>query len=112
MPCVINKDYYTKRDIKYFVADHLHNTSFEWEGIDGRKMKVFVKRNRSFIDRKMSQLMYKVYKAIEEETKEKVKKEKRNGRLFLNGKKVEIKSTSKNILAILDNEMVAERSWK
>ena len=69
-------NYNCNNNIHQKVPRSYYNTSFEWEGIDGRKRKVFVKRNRSFIDRKMSQLMYKVYKAIEEEQKKRSRRKK------------------------------------
>ena len=100
-----------KEDIVYFVEKHLHNTPFEWEGIDGRKRKVIVKKSKSFIDRKMGQLMYKVYTKIEEETKEKVHKQKKNGKLFLNNREVEIKRSCRKISALIENSVIAEMCW-
>ena len=84
---------------------------FKWKGLDGKDKIVFIKRNRSFIDRKISQLMYTVFQNIEAETGEKPVKKWTNGKLFLNGTAVELVRSVKKVQAIMEGSIISEVRW-
>jgi len=37
---------------------------FEWKDLGGKTRQIFIKKNRSFIDRKHAQLMFQLYKKL------------------------------------------------
>mmetsp|Transcript_12804 Transcript_12804/g.16823 ORF Transcript_12804/g.16823 Transcript_12804/m.16823 type:complete len:268 (+) Transcript_12804:45-848(+) len=87
------------------------NGFFEWTGLDGKQRSTYIKRNKTFTGRKMSQLMYKVYKKIEDETNDEIQKEWRRGKLYLNKVPVDIVRSVKQIQAVMQGTMVAEVKW-
>mmetsp|Transcript_11152 Transcript_11152/g.19916 ORF Transcript_11152/g.19916 Transcript_11152/m.19916 type:complete len:108 (+) Transcript_11152:515-838(+) len=58
---------------------------------DGQKKKPFFRRNKSFLQRKTDQLLYQVYKAVEERNGRGTQREKWvKGRLFVNDEVVRL----------------------
>eukprot|EP00639_Heterosigma_akashiwo_P028811 CAMPEP_0194680242 /NCGR_PEP_ID=MMETSP0295-20121207/11313_1 /TAXON_ID=39354 /ORGANISM="Heterosigma akashiwo, Strain CCMP2393" /LENGTH=205 /DNA_ID=CAMNT_0039565883 /DNA_START=156 /DNA_END=771 /DNA_ORIENTATION=+ len=76
--------------ITHDVREHL-GAVFEWESEDGQKKKSFFRRNKSFLQRKTDQLLYQVYKAVEERNGRGTQREKWvKGRLFVNDEVVRL----------------------
>jgi len=82
--------------------------TWQWTGIDGKERQVYLKRNRSFVDRQISRLMYQVFKRVEEDTGKTVKKVWKNGKLFLNGDAVSIQRNYSSVKAYINQTKVAE----
>ena len=62
---IASSTYRKRLDIKSFISIDVRrrlNGRFEWTGKDGKKIKVFIKKNKTFVDRKMGKLMYEVFK--------------------------------------------------
>jgi len=97
--------------LELFVSNQLVKATkgeIKWKGLDGKDRKAYLKPNRSFIDRKISRLMYLVFSSIEKDTGEKVVKEWKNGMLLLNGVAVEISRLAKKVQAKMQGTIVAE----
>ena len=75
--------------------------------------QVFVKKSRSFIDRKHAQLMYQLYTKVESQTTSgSIEKEWKDGIFFLNGKEVMVQRNHNSLVAILDNTIATKVEWE
>jgi len=100
-----------RKEIEKYISKIIRpqwNGVFEWKGEDGKKRKVYIKKNRSFIDRKISKLMFEVFKNTEQTTGKEVEKEWRNGKLLLNGNLVNIERSFTAVKAYIKGTKVAE----
>ena len=83
-----------KEELENLVTDKIVKEEggiFSWKDSKGGNRQVYVKKNRSFIDRKHAQLRYQLYKKIESQTNTgKLKKEWKEGQMYINGKAVTI----------------------
>ena len=83
---------------------------FSWNDLKGIPRQVFVKKSRSFIDRKHAQLMYQLYKKVESQNSGSIEKEWKNGQLFINGKEVKIQRNFNSLIATW-NETATKVEW-
>jgi len=98
--------------ITYDVREHLGGV-FEWESEDGQKKKSFFRRNKSFLQRKTDQLLYQVYKAVEERNARGTQREKWvKGRLFVNDEVVRLDRGESSLQATWGGEPIAAVSWE
>ena len=105
---------YDSNEIESFITDDFRrqlNGRFEWIGKNGQKRKVSLKKNKTFIERKMGTLMYNIFKRIEEETKNEIEKVWRNGKLFVNGEAVRIERSYSSLIAYMNERKIAEMNW-
>ena len=101
-------------EIEYFIHSVMRNELkgvFLWTDLDGKERRAYIKKNRCFIDRKRSQLMYQVYKKLEDKNPE-LNKKWRGGKLFINNVAVDIVRSMKQLQAVMDGEVVAKIQWK
>ena len=100
--------------IEFFICNVMRNEMkgvFEWTDLDGKERRAYIKKNRCFIDRKRSQLMYQVYKKMEDKNPE-LHKKWRGGKLFINNVAVDIVRSMKQLQAVMNGEVVAKIQWK
>ena len=100
-----------KEELEQLVVKNLK--IFQWKDLKGMTRQVFVKKSRSFIDRKHAQLMYQLYTKVESQTiSGSIEKEWKDGKLFLNGKEVMVQRNHNSLVAILDNTIATKVEWE